>query len=133
MPQRTSLTIPISPDEAERYSQAIHEALRLMNDLPPVTTGAYEQVTVRADLMRLAALLEDAVPLLGFEPAPDPFLLEGDGSAGDVLLGRLYDSQRQVLTYLQGCTVSPRQKEQWDVARRRLELAWREYEEAGRG
>lgn len=133
--QKTSLEIVLTRQEAEQYHRAIHQALRDLHQQPPLTAGAYERTLMIATLMRLAALLDDAV--LPPVPPPlrpdDPFLPEGNGSAHDVLLGRLYDSQRLVLNYLQGCTVSRCQKELWEMARAGLDQAWREYEDLSRG
>lgn len=146
MIQKTSFELVLTPQEAEKYHRTIHRAISLLLTLPPLTASAYEQAELRADLMRLAMLLDDAVlppvppPLREkpFDPftaelPPDPFVPEGDGSARDVLLGRLYDNQREILGYLARCTASPGQRERWKQAKVSLEADWREYEELSRG
>jgi hypothetical protein len=133
MLQKTSLEFVLTEEEADRYNRAIHRVLHVMTELPPLTMSAYNLTVLRADLRKLATALDNGTPLMTFGPAPDPFVPEGDGSARDVLLGRLVENQRLVIDYLRGCTLYPKEREKWEDAAAALIAAWGEYEDLGRG
>lgn len=129
----TMLTLKLTPEEAERFNRTIHRALCLLNELPILTNSVFAPASVRADLLRLAAMLDDAAPSATAEHGSDPFAPEGDGSARDVLLGRIVGTLTLLLDNAPGLNGAPRREEFFQYARERLLRDWNEYEELSRG
>lgn len=149
MIQKTSFELVLTPQEAEQYQRTIHRAICLLDKMPPETAGAFERTQLRADLMRLAMRFDDAVlppvppPVRGVPfdpftaevplPLADPFTPEGDGSARDVLLGRLVSVSALLLGYLTKTAWPGEERAVLQKTKAALLADWREYEELGRG
>jgi len=148
MIQKTSFELVLTPQEAEQYHRTIHRAISLMLDLPlpQRIEEEFERTHVRADLMRLAAKLDAAVlppvpppvrekPFDPFtaEVPPDPFTSEGNGSAQDVLLGRLVSVCALLLGHLARYPSRPDEAAVLQRTKHALLADWKEYEELSRG
>jgi len=137
MLQKTTVEIVLTTEEAQTYRTALHQAVRLLDEIDGLDSLNH-RTAVRNKLLRLRAKLDDA-PVVGVSDYNrslpfDPFTPEGNGSAQDVLLGRIVSVCNLVLgTLAWGEAKVPQQREIFKRTQQALMKDWAEYEELSRG